>query len=99
MEYVTSILVLLIMLGALLGFAWLARRFQWVPGAISVSDSKEIEIKETRALDTKSRIFEISWRGQRLLIARAENGITLLGQDPIFPANTAASSRKEDPSP
>jgi flagellar biogenesis protein FliO len=76
----SSLASLAILLAALLGAAWLARRLRTGRFGAGQKNSTAITIIATRALGPGTALLIVEAQGQQFLIASARAGITALGR-------------------
>lgn len=53
------------------------RRF---PGLVPLSSTGQLQVIETRRLDTKRSLYVVQWHGAQLLVGAGEGGIVLLAR-------------------
>lgn len=67
---------LIIVLGLLGLFAWLVRRFGFMPGQPKFGKAaKDLEILESKMIDARNRLVVARWRGDDYLLAFGADGI------------------------
>lgn len=75
-EALSAFSVLLFILAILALLAWAMKRFGLVPGQPSnLLGKKQINIIESRMLDSKNRLIVVEWRGKEYLLATNSNGV------------------------
>jgi len=76
-ETLTAISALFFVL-ALLGLgAWALKRFGLAPGQPRLSKgAKQINILDSKLLDSKNRLVAVEWKGKEYLLATGANGVT-----------------------
>lgn len=76
-NYLYPFLVLLGIVVLIFGIAWFLRRLQH-PQLVQRSRQKKIAILEIRPIDQKTKILEILWENERLLLATNDHSLLLL---------------------
>lgn len=76
-EALSAFSVLLFVLAILALAAWAMKRFGLVPGQpANIKGKKQINLIESRMLDSKNRLIVVEWKGKEYLLATHSGGVT-----------------------
>jgi len=85
---------LILVLGILLGFAWLLRRYGGSIGLKAGMASSDLRVVEWRALDMRRKLAVIRWGGREHLLCLSPTGDIVIGAREA-PAATANAAKDE----
>jgi len=83
---------LILVLGILLGFAWLLRRYGGSLGLRTGQAASDLSVVEWRTLDMRRKLAVIRWDGRDHLLCLGPVNDLLIAQRPAAPAPSAAAT-------
>ena len=87
---------LILVLGILLGFAWLLRRYGGSLGLRTGQAASDLSVVEWRTLDMRRKLAVIRWDGRDHLLCLGPVNDLLIAQRPAPPAQPAPSATKDE---
>ena len=83
---------LILVLGILLGFAWLLRRYGGSIGLRAGQGASDLSVVEWRTLDMRRKLAVVRWDGRDHLLCLGPVNDLLIAQRPAAPAPSAAAT-------
>ena len=83
---------LILVLGILLGFAWLLRRYGGSLGLRTGQAASDLSVVEWRTLDMRRKLAVIRWDGRDHLLCLGPVNDLLIAQRPAAPAPSAVAT-------
>ena len=81
-EMLTSLAALTLVIGLILGMAYLMRRFKLGPVAERLGADKSMRVLESKMLDTRHHLLLVDWRDTEYLIVSSGNSIAVVDSKP-----------------
>lgn len=89
---------LILVLGILLGFAWLLRRYGGSIGLKMGAEASDLRVVEWRSLDMRRKLAVVRWGGRDHLLCLSPTGDIVVGsrETPPAPANAAPPAANDE---